>query len=105
MTFEQACETYGVPAFAKIDIEGAEVAVLAAAAEFLTVHSIHFTLDTNHLVDGKLSNRAVEALFASCGYDVESSDESGFMTTWARPIHAGNRGAVSTRAFAPNTGP
>ena len=105
ITFEQACETYGVPAFAKIDIEGAEVAVLVAAAEFLTAHSIHFTLDTNHLVDGKLTNRSVEALFASCGYDVESSDEFGFMTTWARPTHVVNLGGVPTRAFVPNTAP
>ncbi|MGB6630872.1 MAG: FkbM family methyltransferase [Terriglobales bacterium] len=95
ITFEQACATYGVPAFAKIDIEGAEVAVLAAAAEFLTTHPIHFTLDTNHLVDGKLSNRAVETLFASCAYDAESSDESGFMTTWARPSRSGNSGRKS----------
>src|ERR1019366_141656 len=57
ITFEQACVTYGVPAFAKIDIEGAEVAVLAAATEFLKSHPINFTLDTNHLVAGKLSNR------------------------------------------------
>jgi FkbM family methyltransferase len=105
ITFKQACETYGVPAFAKIDIEGAEVAVLAAAAEFLTEHPIHFTLDTNHLVEGELSNRAVETLFALCAYEVESSNESGFMTTWARPTHAENCGGTPTRAFAPNTGP
>ncbi len=85
ITFEQACVTYGTPDFAKIDIEGAEVAVLAAAAEFLKAHPIHFALDTNHLVSGKLSNRAVETILAACSYDVESSDEYGFMTTWARP--------------------
>ena len=38
ITFEEACAMYGVPAFAKIDIEGAEVATLAAAAEFLKAH-------------------------------------------------------------------
>jgi FkbM family methyltransferase len=104
MTFEQACEIYGVPTFAKIDIEGAEIAVLAAATEFLKRHPIHFTLDTNHRIDGKLSNRAVEKLFASCAYEVESSSESGFMTTWARPTHPGDGDGVSTRAFAPSTG-
>jgi FkbM family methyltransferase len=85
ITFEQACMRYGVPAFAKIDIEGAEVAMLAAATDFLKAHPINFTLDTNHIVAGKLSNRAIEMLFAACGYDVESSDEFGFMTTWAGP--------------------
>jgi FkbM family methyltransferase len=84
LTFEQACSTYGVPAFAKIDIEGAEVAVLAASIEFLKTHRIHFTLDTNHMVAGELSNRAVEKVLAACAYDVESCDKSGFMTTWAR---------------------
>ena len=85
VTFEQACSTYGMPTFAKIDIEGAEVAVLAASSDFLKTHPIHFTLDTNHFVSGQLSNRAVEEVLAACAYDVESSDKSGFMTTWARP--------------------
>lgn len=85
ITFEEACATYGIPAFAKIDIEGAEVDVLAGATELLKAHPIHFTLDTNHVVSGKLSNRAVETIFQACGYEVESSDKFGFMTTWARP--------------------
>ena len=53
--------------------------MLSAAADFLKAHPINFTLDTNHVVEGKLSNRAIEMLFAACGYDVESSDEYGFM--------------------------
>jgi len=88
ITFEQACATYGIPVFAKVDIEGAEVAMLAAASEFLKAHPIHFTLDTNHLVSGKLSNGAVEMLFAECAYNAESSDKFGFMTTWASPTQA-----------------
>jgi FkbM family methyltransferase len=85
ITFQEACELYGAPAFAKIDIEGAEVIVLTAAAEFLKSHPIHFALDTNHMFEGKLTTQAVEHVFRECGYDVESSTESGFMTTWARP--------------------
>jgi hypothetical protein len=85
ITFEQACATYGIPAFAKVDIEGAELAVLAAATEFLRTHPIHFALDTNHFVAGKLTNSAVERLLAACAYEVESSDQFGFMTTWASP--------------------
>jgi len=92
MTFEEACESYGVPALAKIDIEGAEVAVIGAAASFLKSHPIHFTLDTNHIVAGELSNRAIEAIFMACGYSVESSDESGYMTTWARPPNISSGG-------------
>lgn len=87
ITFEQACMTYGLPAFAKVDIEGAEVAMLAAAADYLKAHPINFTLDTNHIVaSGELSNRAVEEIFRACNYEVESSDQCGFMTTWARPL-------------------
>jgi FkbM family methyltransferase len=85
ITFEEACLTYGIPAFAKVDIEGAEVGMFAAATDFLKAHPIHFTIDTNHVVAGRLSNRAVERVLSTCGYDVESSDESGFLTTWARP--------------------
>jgi len=85
LPFAEACKTYGVPAFTKIDIEGAEVAVVAAAADFLKIHPIHFVLDTSHIVNGELSSRAVEAIFRKCGYEVESSEEFGFMTTWARP--------------------
>lgn len=86
ITFEEACESYGVPALAKVDIEGAEIAVIGAAAAFLKSHPIHFTLDTSHIVaGGELSNRAVEEIFRACNYEVESSDQCGFMTTWARP--------------------
>jgi len=85
ITFKEACEMYGVPAFVKIDIEGAEAAVLSAASEFLKSTPIHFALDTNHVVNGELSNRAVEEIFRACNYEVESSADSGFMTTWARP--------------------
>jgi len=85
ITFKEACEMYDVPAFVKIDIEGAEVAVLSAASGFLKSTPIHFTLDTSHIVNGELSNRAVEEIFRACNYEVESSADSGFMTTWARP--------------------
>ena len=82
----EACESYGLPVFVKIDIEGSEIAVLASAAEFLKSHpTIHFTLDTSHVVNGELTRGAVEKTFQSCNYEVESSDQCGIMTTWARP--------------------
>jgi FkbM family methyltransferase len=85
ISFKEACEVYGVPGFVKIDIEGAEVAVLSAASGFLRSTPIHFTLDTSHVGNGKLTNRAVEEIFRACNYEVESSTDSGFMTAWARP--------------------
>jgi FkbM family methyltransferase len=85
MTLADACECYGVPSYAKVDIEGAEIAMLSAAADFLRTHPIHFALDTNHSILGELTAKGVEDIFRSTGYRTESSDSSGFMTTWASP--------------------
>ena len=85
MTLADACALYGVPSYAKVDIEGAEIAMLDAASDFLPTHPIHFALDTNHRVEGVLTAKAVEDIFRSSGYRAESSDSSGFMTTWASP--------------------
>ena len=84
ISLQTACERYGVPAFVKIDIEGSEIEVLSSSRAFLREHSIQFVLDTNHWVNGALTCSRVEALFADCGYVAESSNEFGFMTTWAR---------------------
>ncbi len=86
VSFADACEAYGIPDFAKVDIEGSEIEMLIAAQHFLSQHPIHFALDTNHRVNGELTAGAVENLFRGCGYEVRSSAEFGCMTTWARPI-------------------
>jgi FkbM family methyltransferase len=85
ITFADACARYGLPSYAKVDIEGAEVAMLDAAAPLLRKERIQFALDTNHFVDGKMTAKRVENVFRACGYRAESSDSSGFMTTWAAP--------------------
>jgi hypothetical protein len=69
----------------KVDIEGAEIETLAAATPFLRLNPIEFAVDTNHLVDGKLTTKVVEEIFQSCGYETESDDTIGVMTTWGRP--------------------
>lgn len=86
ITLQDASERYGTPAFAKIDIEGSEIEVLSSSLAFLKEASIHFVLDTNHLVDGTLTSSRVEALFKDCGYVAESSNASGSMTTWAKKV-------------------
>src|SRR5258708_4590363 len=48
ISFADACTQWGVPAFVKMDIEGAEIETLSAARSLLMDHAIHFTLDTNH---------------------------------------------------------
>lgn len=82
MTLERACELYGAPAFVKMDIEGAEIAVLADT-EYLRRFNAGFVLDTNHVVNGKRTDAAVELAFKAAGYQVESLDADGLVTTWA----------------------
>lgn len=84
ITFEEACSRYGVPIFAKVDIEGSEIEMLSVAQKFLKSRSINFVLDTNHYQKGSLTNSAVEHIFRESGYEAESSAAFGFMTTWGR---------------------
>jgi FkbM family methyltransferase len=86
LSFEEACARYGLPRFVKIDVEGGEVEIISSAAEFIRNHQMHFVLDTSHKVDGRRNHHAIENLFTKCGYEFFSSDGSGLMTTWARPL-------------------
>jgi FkbM family methyltransferase len=70
--------------FVKMDIEGAELEVVEGSLDFLRGRDVAFAIDTNHVVDGELTYRRVEALFRKAGYDARSSNASGFWTTWAR---------------------
>jgi len=88
LSLADACARYGMPNFVKVDIEGTEIEMLAAAAPFLKSNRMQLAVDTNHWVDGKLTDSAVEAIFRSCGYETESDDSVGFLTTWARPARA-----------------
>jgi len=84
ITLEEACQRYGIPSFAKVDIEGTEIDMLEAARPLLTANAIQFAFDTNHTVNGVLTFSAVERILSQCGYEVASSNSMGFMTTWAR---------------------
>jgi FkbM family methyltransferase len=83
LTLADACARYGLPNFVKIDIEGAEIEMLSAAAPFLKSNPMEFAVDTNHWVNEKITAPAVEEIFRFCGYKTESDDADGFMTTWA----------------------
>jgi len=85
LSLADACARYGIPNFVKVDIEGTEIEMLAAAAPFLNSNPMQLAVDTNHRVDGELTASAVEQIFRSCGYETESDDSTGFMTTWGRP--------------------
>jgi FkbM family methyltransferase len=96
VTLEDACSEWGPPSFCKIDIEGAEVAVLSAAKNFLQTTSCQFALDTNHLVNGLFTDQRIEKLFQECGYEATSST-SGMKTTWARSADFALQDTGSTR--------
>jgi len=85
ISLEDACAEFGCPAFIKMDIEGAEVAVVRGSAEFLARNPIHFAIESYHPVDGELTCVALDRLFPTIGYKVQSSDRFGQMFTWASP--------------------
>lgn len=86
LSLEDACKRLGaVPNFIKMDIEGAEVEAISGALEFLTHHPIHFAIESNHNVGGRLSSEPLDRMLAEAGYRAWSSDEYGQRFTWAMP--------------------
>jgi FkbM family methyltransferase len=85
ITLADAFDQFGVPDFCKIDIEGAEIDVVAHSADLLRRNKTNFALDTCHLkANGQSTHSDIEALFRSYGYEVES-EANPLMATWARP--------------------
>ncbi len=86
LSLADACQKLGqVPTYIKMDIEGAEVAVICEAGEFLRKNPVHFAIESYHRVGGEYTYKALDEFFPSIGYEVESSDRFGQMFTWARP--------------------
>jgi FkbM family methyltransferase len=77
-----ACETYGIPDFICMDIEGAEIEVLAASYELLLRERISLTIDTNHREATGFTFGEVETILRACGYQTETEKPGGFYTTW-----------------------
>jgi FkbM family methyltransferase len=85
LNIADACSEFGVvPAYIKMDIEGAELASIRAAADFLKSHPIHFAIET-HLVDKEYTDKPLEQLFPTFNYEVSSGNRWGQMFMWARP--------------------
>lgn len=85
LSLADAVAEYGAPAYIKMDIEGAEVAVVAGGVDCLRSHRIHWAIETNHFVNGELTYREIERRFRSIGYRVHSSDQFQLWHTWAAP--------------------
>jgi len=85
LSIADACSELGaVPVYIKMDIEGAELASIRAAADFLKSHPIHFAIET-HLVDKEYTDKPLERLFSTLNYAVRSANMWGQIFTWARP--------------------
>jgi FkbM family methyltransferase len=85
LSLEDACGQFGVPQFTKMDIEGAEIAVIRSAGEFLKAHPMHLAFDSYHRMrDGRFTWMLLEPLLRSLGYEVGTSADFGQMFTWAR---------------------
>ncbi len=84
VTMAEAFARWGRPAFCKMDIEGAELEVLASSEDVLVAQKTHLALDTNHFVDGVLTSDAVERMLRNYGYET-ASESNPLRTTWARP--------------------
>lgn len=86
LSFEDASKQFGAaPTYVKLDIEGAEITVIASALDFLRSHPIYFAIESNHVVDGDMTSGPLEDLFKKAGYHAWSSDEYGQRFTWAKP--------------------
>jgi FkbM family methyltransferase len=87
ISLPDACEEFGcVPQYVKMDIEGAEVAVIEGASDFLRRHAIHFAIESYHPVAGELTFETLHRIFPTIGYSVESSKQFGQMFTWAKSM-------------------
>ena len=85
LTLADACHDFGsVPAFVKMDIEGAEVAAIEGSATFIQEHSIHFAIESFHRLNGTYTYALLDGIFPKLGYQVQSEDFCGQMFTWAK---------------------
>ena len=103
VTIEDFCKRIGrTPDFVKMDIEGAELAVIESSLEFLRSNPIHFAIDSEHKgEDGKYTSGKLEKLFQSLDYESFSSDKFDVMITWCLPRPGGDR---EVRAQRPEHG-
>jgi FkbM family methyltransferase len=87
LSLADACRAYGVPAYVKMDIEGAEVDVIEGAAQFLKHNPIHFAIETEHRVNKEYTSVPITRVLSAIGYKVWSSASAGQQFTWAQPTN------------------
>lgn len=94
LTLEEAAAQAGaVPAFIKMDVEGAELEILDAAREWLRAHAPTLVIDTNHRVGGDYTSDRVEGILTACGYRARTTRVRGTRLTTA--VHPDRRAVPS----------
>lgn len=88
VSFSDACANYGIPSLVKMDIEGAEVAVVENALPVLKEHPIHVAIETEHRVGREYTSVPITRMLSGIGYNVWTSLEFGQQFTWAEPVAA-----------------
>jgi FkbM family methyltransferase len=87
ISLEDACAELATPRFIKMDIEGSEKQVVEKALGFLAKQDIAWSIEANHLVDGRLTYLDMEELFPKAGYRVQSEQINGYYFCWASRSH------------------
>lgn len=83
LSFVDACAMAKCePDFVKMDVEGAEVDIIRAALPALARSKTRFAIASYHVVDGQPTSVALEEMFRSIGYEVETGNPE-HQTTWA----------------------
>ena len=85
LSFADACREFEIPAFVKMDVEGAEVAVIAGALSVLKENPIHFAIETEHRVHGEYTSVPITRMLSEIGYKAWSAPFAGQQFTWGEP--------------------
>jgi FkbM family methyltransferase len=85
ISFEDACREFKAPALVKMDIEGAEVPVVAGALSVLKENKIHFAIETEHRINREYTWVPITRMLSGIGYSVRTELYEGQHFTWAGP--------------------
>lgn len=85
LSFEDASSELGVPTLVKMDVEGAEVEVIASALDVLRKHPIHLAIETEHRIHREYTSEPITRMLSGIGYRTRSALFSGMRFTWAEP--------------------
>lgn len=86
ISISDACKDFGsIPAYIKMDIEGAELASIVGSAEFLRQHPIHIAFE-GHRIANEPTHVSLGRIFPEIGYDVRTTIVSGQVFACATPL-------------------